>query len=460
MILRTPKFSDIFGGEDFYTQRRSATTNPVLRGEDLERRNYEGGPFKPHKKMIPRRELFREEQLGGGGISTVGIQVAARSASARVFSIIGDMARLVMPDGQWIEVPLSKLPKDIKPGAMVHIDKGSGDTMDFAEIDSAPEAVPEQSHMASEGGPPPAPAVREPPSVRDIRRAKASPAAGANAARYGPGQVADYAGQYEGYSGTGGYNLTDRERDLVIRTIAGEAAGQPFEGQQAVANVILNRTMSGRFGASIEEVLFAPSQFEPWMTRKQELLGLRPEQEAYQRAAEALMAAEQADVTGGATHFLNPDIVRQRRGGSLPKWASGEPVAVIGQHNFYIPEGGGPTGMGQKAIEAVTTEPAFPRRWPDYTGSTVAPPFVGASPAVGPVAFSQPLMKSPREAQEVGMAPTPYDPLSSIQTPTFGQVVGAPNVPRARPNVLPLPPPLPWAQKYPYGDRSYFWNRK
>ena len=42
--------------------------------------------------------------------------------------------------------------------------------------------------------------------------------------------------------------------------------------------------------------------------------------------------------TSGATHFLNPVIVRERRGGSLP-WARGE-GRPIGRHTFYFPDDG------------------------------------------------------------------------------------------------------------------------
>ena len=68
--------------------------------------------------------------------------------------------------------------------------------------------------------------------------------------------------------------MTPEERDLIARTIVGEAAGQPFAGQQAVANVILNRVRSGKYGGSVADVLFAPQQFEPWGTRRDELFAI------------------------------------------------------------------------------------------------------------------------------------------------------------------------------------------
>jgi spore germination cell wall hydrolase CwlJ-like protein len=133
--------------------------------------------------------------------------------------------------------------------------------------------------------------------------------------------------------------MSPRERDLAIRTIVGEAAGQPLEGQQAVANVILNRGTAGRYGGStVDDVVLAPNQFEPWSTRRDELMAIDPASPAYKQAEQALELAMAGDVTNGATHFLNPETVRQRRGGSLPAWAQGE-SQTIGAHAFYAPEG-------------------------------------------------------------------------------------------------------------------------
>jgi hypothetical protein len=36
------------------------------------------------------------------------------------------------------------------------------------------------------------------------------------------------------------------------------------------------------------------------------------------RIADAVLTGEMPDPTAGATHFLNPTIIRQRRGGALP----------------------------------------------------------------------------------------------------------------------------------------------
>lgn len=112
--------------------------------------------------------------------------------------------------------------------------------------------------------------------------------------------------------------LTSQQRDLLIRTIIGEAASEPFAGQQAVANVILNRANSGRYGNSVADVILAPNQFEPWSTRKNELLAIPQTSNTYQTAALALDAALKGDQTGGATHFFSREVMNDR--GGAPDW--------------------------------------------------------------------------------------------------------------------------------------------
>jgi spore germination cell wall hydrolase CwlJ-like protein len=133
------------------------------------------------------------------------------------------------------------------------------------------------------------------------------------------------------------YNAEDR--DYMIRTIAFEAPEESDEGKAAVAYVILNRTRSGRWGDNIKDVVTHPWQFEPWMTKRQDMERLSPDDPRYRGAAQiadAVLNGEMPDPTAGATHFLNPTVVRHRRGGSLPSWARAE-GQPIGRHTFYQP---------------------------------------------------------------------------------------------------------------------------
>ena len=56
-------------------------------------------------------------------------------------------------------------------------------------------------------------------------------------------------------------SMTEDEIFLFASVIYTEAANQQYEGMLAVANVILNRLESKRWGNTLEEVLYAPEQF-------------------------------------------------------------------------------------------------------------------------------------------------------------------------------------------------------
>ena len=123
--------------------------------------------------------------------------------------------------------------------------------------------------------------------------------------------------------------------------------------------MILNRKRSGRWGDNVKDVVTRPWQFEPWITRRREMEKLAPDDARYQsaaRIADAVLTGEMPDPTAGATHFLNPTIVRQRRGGSLPSWARGEGQA-IGRQTFYSPYESG--GMEMARSIAALGDPLF-----------------------------------------------------------------------------------------------------
>jgi len=55
--------------------------------------------------------------------------------------------------------------------------------------------------------------------------------------------------------------LTYEERQLLARVVWVEARGECAEGQQAVAEVVLNRMASGNFGNTLNNVIYAEGQF-------------------------------------------------------------------------------------------------------------------------------------------------------------------------------------------------------
>lgn len=169
--------------------------------------------------------------------------------------------------------------------------------------------------------------------------------------------------------------ISDQDRDLAIRTMIGEAADQPDSGQAGVAHVILNRLNAKKFGNSVRDIVLAPKQFEPWQTRADELKKIDVNSRSYRRAADifdGVASGDMLDPTGGATHFLQPEIVKARRGGTLPAWAQGDGVR-IGDHVFYGQPATPRENPGQRAIgQAMANAPK-----PDKveTISTQALPF-------------------------------------------------------------------------------------
>jgi spore germination cell wall hydrolase CwlJ-like protein len=161
-----------------------------------------------------------------------------------------------------------------------------------------------------------------------------------------------------GSTSVSSYNLEDR--DYLIRTVAFEAGNEPALGKVAVAHVVLNRKRSGRWGHTIRKIVTQPWQFEPWMTRRDEIQKLSPNDPQYRiaaRIADRVLDGDIPDPTLGATHFLNATIVRQRRGGSLPRWAQGEGL-VIGRHTFYSPDEAA-TEIGQASLVLMFMQLAY-----------------------------------------------------------------------------------------------------
>jgi spore germination cell wall hydrolase CwlJ-like protein len=105
--------------------------------------------------------------------------------------------------------------------------------------------------------------------------------------------------------------LSPQDRDYLIRTVIGEAANQPRRGKAAVAHTIMNRRNTGRWGDSVQDVVLAKNQFEPWGTRADELYNISPDSDVYQQTGQLVdqvAAGQIPDPTQGGLFFLNPDI--------------------------------------------------------------------------------------------------------------------------------------------------------
>lgn len=133
------------------------------------------------------------------------------------------------------------------------------------------------------------------------------------------------------------FSLSDR--DLMIRTVIGEAGGESPVGRQAVAHVIRNRVNSGDFGDDISSVILAPKQFSVW--NKGDKAGdyarrVSENSDLYQQTGEivdGVMAGTLDDPTGGKVNYYNPSDASPKWGPKLAEQGS----TRIGNHLFVGP---------------------------------------------------------------------------------------------------------------------------
>lgn len=59
------------------------------------------------------------------------------------------------------------------------------------------------------------------------------------------------------------YDITSVEREMLARLVYREANTESIECQEAIVSVVINRWQDGRWGDTLEEVVYAKDQFSP-----------------------------------------------------------------------------------------------------------------------------------------------------------------------------------------------------
>lgn len=119
---------------------------------------------------------------------------------------------------------------------------------------------------------------------------------------------------------SGGFSKN--EIQLMANAVYGEARGEPYIGQVAVAAVILNRLESEKFPQSISGVIFQPGAFTA-VTDGQ--IWLQPNQTAKKAVMDAINGL---DPSNGCLYYFNPET-------ATSKWIWSRPqVKKIGKHIF------------------------------------------------------------------------------------------------------------------------------
>lgn len=117
-----------------------------------------------------------------------------------------------------------------------------------------------------------------------------------------------------------GYSQNDI--NLMANAVHGEARGEPYEGQVAVASVILNRVKSSTFPNNISGVIFEPRAFTAVADGQ---IWLTPNETAKKAVIDAMNGW---DPSGNATYYFNPDTATSAWIWSRPQ------IKRIGKHIF------------------------------------------------------------------------------------------------------------------------------
>lgn len=117
-------------------------------------------------------------------------------------------------------------------------------------------------------------------------------------------------------------NITNEELLLLSKLVTGEARGESYEGQVAVAAVVINRVKDPRFPDTIRDVIYQKNAFS---VVRDGSINMQPTESAYNAARDALYGD---DPTKEAVFFWNPDI-------ATCKWIKTlNPYLRIGNHVF------------------------------------------------------------------------------------------------------------------------------
>ncbi|MBA1335221.1 MAG: Spore cortex-lytic enzyme, lytic transglycosylase SleB [Firmicutes bacterium] len=124
--------------------------------------------------------------------------------------------------------------------------------------------------------------------------------------------------------GSSTYNTSFSSKDieLMAKMVHGESRGEPFEGQVAVAAVILNRVRDSRFPNTVSGVIYEPGAFTALQDGQ---FYLTPNATAYKAVDQAIKGW---DASGGALFYFNPAT-------ATSKWVwTRQIIKKIGKHYF------------------------------------------------------------------------------------------------------------------------------
>mgnify|MGYP003548218820 FL=1 len=115
---------------------------------------------------------------------------------------------------------------------------------------------------------------------------------------------------------------SEQDLQLMANAVYGEARGEPYEGQVAVAAVILNRLESPDFPNSISGIIFQPRAFTAVADGQ---IWLEPNERAKQAVLDAMNGWDPSE---NALYYFNPETATSGWIWSRPQ------IKQIGDHIF------------------------------------------------------------------------------------------------------------------------------
>jgi hypothetical protein len=125
----------------------------------------------------------------------------------------------------------------------------------------------------------------------------------------------------------GGADLSNADMECLAGAIYFESKGEPLAGQLAVAEVIINRTRSGRYPKTLCGVVKQPSQFS--FVRGGRIPAIRRDS-AHWRKAVAIAHIAQQDLADSPV----PTALSFHATHVSPRWKM-KRIATVGNHVFY-----------------------------------------------------------------------------------------------------------------------------
>ncbi len=117
-------------------------------------------------------------------------------------------------------------------------------------------------------------------------------------------------------------STNSNDLNLLSRLVYGEARGEPYTGQVAVAAVVLNRVRNSSFPNTVSGVIYQKGAFDVVSDGQ---INLTPNDTAKKAAQDALNGW---DPSNGAIYYFNPATATN-------KWIWSRPMTVtIGKHRF------------------------------------------------------------------------------------------------------------------------------